>query len=105
VISNEKTCNAREYFIVEYDGYGNRGCPSFSRKQACKARKIIMDFREVSRSVCMLGFLIAAGPARDRKAVNCRLALDVLIICYQKFNRPILKSIVYLPILCEEDVV
>jgi hypothetical protein len=85
-------------------GIGIGSDMSLFLEEACKARKITVDFREVSRSVCMLGFLIAAGPARDSTAVNCRLALDVLIICYQNFNRPILKGIVYLPILCEEDV-
>ena len=80
------------------------GCDmSLFLEEPCKARKIAMDFREVSRSVCMLGFLIAAGPARDSTAVNYRLALDVLIICYQNFKRPIQKRIVYL--LCEEDVI
>jgi hypothetical protein len=96
VISNEKTCNARGILLLSMMGMGiGVGCDmSLFLEEVCKACKITVDFREVSRSVCMLGFLIAAGPARDSTAVNCRLALDVLIICYQNFNRLILKSIV-----------
>jgi hypothetical protein len=95
LIRNEKTCNAKRYCIVEYDGYGNRGWYVPLSRETCKARKIIIDFQEVSRLVCMLGFLIAAGPAGDSTAANCRLALAISIICYQDFDRLIVKRTVY----------